>query len=268
MSSHHDEFRMEQMRVEDYEACLAIAIQSFTTRNPVIKHLKVTADELESIFRKDTKDSVKAGLCMTAKSNKNDEIVGFLFCHQCDFMLPEEDEKPPVGCNLRHSYDAGEALYLQAAWSYRTSIGLAQVARGETLRVVSGATAEGYEGKGVGTLLRCRLLEFARERGFRRVLVEAISPATIHIWGNKAGYELRAKMKLSEFVGANGIRHLEGIDPVDTEMAIFEGLVVDETTTTSFSDQVCRLFWLGVILCKYRRWFKPYEQQAISSTES
>jgi GNAT superfamily N-acetyltransferase len=257
--SSHGEFRIEQMRVEDYAACLAIAIQSFMTRNPVIQHLKVPGDELESIFRKDTKDSVKAGLCMTAKSNKNDEIVGFLFCHQCDFMLPEADEKPPIGCNLRHSYDAGEALYLQAArW---TSIGLAQVARGETLRVVSGATAEGYEGKGVGTLLRCSLLEFARERGFRRVLVEAISPATIHIWG-KAGYELRAKMKLSAFVGANGIKHFEMIDPVDTEMAIFEGLL-DETTY--FYDNVTWLFWLGVILSKHRRWFKSYEQATSES---
>ena len=252
--SSHVEFRIEQMHVKDYEACLAIAIQSFMTRNLVIKHLKVPGDELESIFRKDTKDSVKAGLCMIAKSNKNDEIAGFLFCHQCDFMLPEEDEKPPIGCNLRHSYDAGEALYLQAAWW--TSIGLAQVARGETLRVVAGATADGYEGKGVGTLLRCSLLDFARKQGFRRVLVEAISPATIHIWG-KAAYELRAKMKLSAFIGANGIQHFERIDPVDMEMAIFEGLV---DKTTSLSDNVSWLFWLGVILSKYRRWFKPYEQ--------
>ena len=113
MPSQEPEFRIEQMRAgEDYEACLALAIQSFTKRNPVIKHLQVPADKLGSIFRKDTKDSVKAGLCMTAKSTQTDEIVGFLMCHQCDFMLPEEEEKPPITCNLRHSYHAGESLYL------------------------------------------------------------------------------------------------------------------------------------------------------------
>jgi hypothetical protein len=50
-----------------------------------------------------------------------------------------------------------------------------------------------------------------------------------------------------------------------TEMAIFEQGLVDKETTY-FSDKVRWLFWLGVILSKYRRWLKPYEQA--TSTES
>lgn len=243
-----EEFTVAALDPSDYPECLDMAVKAFTSRNAAIIHLKVPADELKAIFRKDTQTSID--LCLVAK-NKSETVVGFLLCNQCDFMM---DEQKPTHSNLRHCYDVGEALYHRA--SRTTPIGLASVARGETLHVICGCTADGYEGKGIGTLLRSKLLLFAKERGFSRVLVEAISPATIHIW-TKLGYMLRSKTRLAEFRGEGGLKHFQGIEPVDTEYAIFEG-IVDEEKTSVIMDRMFCLFWLGVILCKNRRWFKSY----------
>jgi GNAT superfamily N-acetyltransferase len=254
-----NEFKVSPLDVKDHDFCLDMAVDAFTSRNALVVHLQVPPDELRSIFLKDTKESVKQGLCMVAK-NKNGDIVGFLFCNQCDFMLPDADMTPRHSM-LRHSYDVGEALYHRAARN--TSIGLAQVARGETLHVICGCSAKGYEGKGIGTLLRSKLLPFAQNRGFSRILVEAVSPATIHIW-TKLGYKVRSKTTLATFKGENGIKHFEDIDPPDAEYVIFEGIVNDEQT--SIFDRLFSAFWLGVIVCKCRRWFKPYVPPAETET--
>jgi predicted N-acetyltransferase YhbS len=233
----------------DYSTCLDMVVQSFVSRNAAIQHLQVPANELRQVFQQDTQDFI--ALSLVAKTVQG-EVVGSLLVNQCDFM---KDEMKPLHSNLRHFYDVGEALYHQAAWS--TQIGLASIARGETMHVICGGTKEGYEGQGVGTQLRRQLKEHARHHGFQRILVEAISPATIHIW-TKLGYHVRAKTRLRDFRGQGGVRHFANIQPPDAEYVIFEGLVDDTANKNSVWDRLCCAFWLAVILCKNRRWFKSY----------
>ena len=74
-----------------------------------------------------------------------------------------------------------EYLYYKCALDINCDIGIGSVITGKTLHVSAGGTAKGYEGKGVGTMLRKYVLTHAEKHSFDRVVVEPANGATMHM---------------------------------------------------------------------------------------
>eukprot|EP00548_Thalassiothrix_antarctica_P007530 CAMPEP_0194150106 /NCGR_PEP_ID=MMETSP0152-20130528/41559_1 /TAXON_ID=1049557 /ORGANISM="Thalassiothrix antarctica, Strain L6-D1" /LENGTH=181 /DNA_ID=CAMNT_0038852783 /DNA_START=92 /DNA_END=634 /DNA_ORIENTATION=- len=172
-----DGFRVEVMKEEDFDTCIDLAVQAFSTRNKAMMHLKVPRDVLRAEFKKEFYEPTKQGLGLVARDKSNDELAGFLFnVQQYPWYLPKGRGNP-----MKPLYDLGDEVYQEAI--VKTPLGLGAFVRGAVFRVGAGGTADGYEGRGVGMLLRSACIPFAKSKGyFRRVWVETISDATFHIW--------------------------------------------------------------------------------------
>ena len=79
-----DAFTVEVMKEEDFDTCLDIAVQAFSTRNKVVMHLKVPRQHLKANFKKDSYESMKQGLALVARDKSNGKLAGFL----CTFRDP------------------------------------------------------------------------------------------------------------------------------------------------------------------------------------
>ena len=89
---------------------------------------------------------------------------------------------------------------------------------GRAVRVCAGGTKGEHQGKKLQGRMRAVFLELAKERGFDRVVVETISPATEHIWRNKFGFTIRKQAAFRDFQNKAGDLPLD----VDGNMTIFE----------------------------------------------
>ena len=265
-----DGFTVEVMKEEDFDTCLDIAVQAFSTRNKVVMHLKVPRQHLKANFKKDSYESMKQGLALVARDKSNGKLAGFLFNVQ-QYPWP----KPlPKGDPLNPLYDVGDTLY-EKAFS-ENGIGLGAVVTGAVLRVGAGGTADGYEGRGVGTLLRSACIPFAKSKKvFRRVWVEPAHGATFHIWTNKLKYHLRSEIKFKDWkptkpsqiqqYGPDPWKDLDNGSNRIQKIGMCEGVIDEEEgglRRNCYDKACCYGFMLCALLCKCTCCWRKYTKSA------
>ncbi len=89
--------------------------------------------------------------------------------------------------------------------------GLWSAVQKRVARLSAGGTRAGYEGRGLGMRLRAEFVELARNRGFERIVVETISPATCHIWG-KLGFSILGRKSWEDRRRRDGSVPFNGIE--------------------------------------------------------
>ena len=246
----------------EYEECLEIAIDAFKNRNPCVKLLKPKEKELREMFIDGSKNGINNGLCLVCRDrNNNNDLAGFLFNQQLNVYNGHFKEPVKGKDKLYYMFKFAEYLYYKCALDINCDIGIGSVITGKTLHVSAGGTAKGYEGKGVGTMLRKYVLTHAEKHGFDRVVVEPANGATMHIWTNKCGpgYHLRTKEHFLPFKIDNH-QPFAGIDKKE-EMGIVEGIVNDDEFDLKNS-VCCKYCNFGFLMCNcYLCCFREYKNE-------
>jgi len=236
------------MRADEYERCVSIACEAFTSNNPVTVHLGTPPDAFRELVLAEVScaAAVDSGLSLVARA-EDGTLMAFLFLVAVDaahMSLPEHIPK------LHHGLATMAEIIDEAYDSALLRPGglcLASFTTGQALRCAFGGTAPSVNGKGVGKALRLRAVEVARERGFRTLLVEPGHGATRHIWTAYCHGTIRAEIPFDTYTAKSGGRPCKG---VEGSLAVCEVVL----RQSIWDHAVFRPMWLARLLWQMRDW--------------
>eukprot|EP00747_Dinoflagellata_sp_TGD_P170713 gnl/TRDRNA2_/TRDRNA2_202975_c0_seq1.p1 gnl/TRDRNA2_/TRDRNA2_202975_c0~~gnl/TRDRNA2_/TRDRNA2_202975_c0_seq1.p1 ORF type:complete len:281 (-),score=44.88 gnl/TRDRNA2_/TRDRNA2_202975_c0_seq1:51-893(-) len=206
-----ERYVIDFMKPEDYEKVMELDDEVFVSQNAVIKELGISKEAWRMLETWDTCQWDTTGCSLvTRDKEKGGEIIAFAITAPHN-LLREPDAKI-FGAMAERSpgflalFDvAGRTM--KEAWSSEEA-GLACSVAGRTLRFVAGGTKAGYEGLGIQKKMRAKILDLAVARGYDRMTVETVNPATKHIWVDKFGFRILSEGCFSEASMPDGTKRM------------------------------------------------------------
>jgi len=198
---HIDEerFSVEYLTPEEYEEVHRMQVDVFTEHNVEARCAKISKTTWDGFSRLLNHGWEKVGLTQIVRDRSSNDVVAFLFCKekgnegeplQIDFKELCEDS-PGLRRIVEHGgYFCGKAHHPPRL--------------GRALAIETGGTKSGYEGLGLATFLRHRLLRLAKQHGFHRLTVETSSMGTRHIYRDKLGFGVLAESRYYDWQAPDG----------------------------------------------------------------
>ena len=194
--------RIDRMLEQDFDECVAMCVNVFTTANRVVTFLREKREGSMQEFDADFRDysiaayrhCLESGLSLVARDEATGKIAAFLFLEK----LNAWNTHKPTMLEAAWIYDAGDALYGKALKEH--SRFYYPLIRNMVMHIHTGGTTAAYEGTGIGSVLRGFCEQHARAHGFESVTVEPAHPATRHIYEKKLGFTVLASMNLETYV--------------------------------------------------------------------
>jgi len=161
---------------------------SFVTREPLTCTIHAKVAEMTSFTRpiaRQALSNLNSILCrnsegkLIAVSLNEDLFAG-------EGIPAGNEEKTPFECIPEMIYRLEEQFVASLA---KESLGEKKV-----FHVFLGATREGFEGRGIGTIMRALCCIIAKEQGYEKIMAEPTSGATHCIWVDKLGLEVFGSM--------------------------------------------------------------------------
>lgn len=235
-----DGFTIERMQPEDYETAVHLSSEAFTSNNPIVKHLGISAKDWKTIVMGETPKEEAIKHSFVARRDTDGNIAAYLTLQKMD--IKRLAKTPP---NTIKGFDtikeSIESLYWMAMTPGGLSIG--PIVSGRTLHVANGGTNPGIGRKGLGKALRSYAVKYARDNGFAQVVVEPGHPATCHIWVNRLKFRKVAELLPSTIIAKDGSRPLKGIPDEVGRVWLCEHNIQENKRCTD-----SRCFWLCNVL--------------------
>ena len=210
MAEAEADFTISPMRPDEYDTCIDIAAEAFTTNNPMVMHLGLTLDEFKPLARQmcPRKRTVDTGLSIAARDSDG-KLLAFLFLQTLDLRKKEPTKDREKG---RFVHEAGSRAYDKACSKPPPhGLCLGSLTSGKALHCSMGGTSPSAAKKGIGKTLRLRAVEVARERGYNTLVVEPGHVATRHIWSKYCGGVIKGEQELSSFRTKKGEHPFQGV---------------------------------------------------------
>jgi len=204
------EFTIEVMRVDEWDRCVEMNSETFTTGNPLVKHLRISRDRWRRVMEgvASVEKTVDTGLSLVAL-DVNGQPLASLIMQAIDLRVVADRSSWQEHFGVVVLMEIIKEMY-QRSFS-PSKLGLGSMVAGLTLHVVSGDTLPAVQSKGLPVALREAAVKHARERGFNRMLVEAIHPATVHMWTD-LGFRTLSSTDVGDFtLQVNGSKPCRGV---------------------------------------------------------
>mmetsp|Transcript_17571 Transcript_17571/g.39817 ORF Transcript_17571/g.39817 Transcript_17571/m.39817 type:complete len:290 (-) Transcript_17571:92-961(-) len=195
-----ERFALEELQPKDHPKVMEIATQVFCHQNDVLNFLGVSQEAWHEVEMYDSQGWERDGLSLVARDlEAGGKIVAFLLATRLDLRKPPPDftKALEISPSLVRLFEIDGANRFPAMFhrEYRHASWLV----GRSCRVAAGGTMAGYEGRGLGLRLREHLVQLARAKGYDAIQVETISVATQHIWNERLGFDILARVPFRDF---------------------------------------------------------------------
>mmetsp|Transcript_23370 Transcript_23370/g.72793 ORF Transcript_23370/g.72793 Transcript_23370/m.72793 type:complete len:259 (+) Transcript_23370:164-940(+) len=206
-------FTIGEMRADEYDVCLDMAVSAFLTNNPMFVHTKMPQDVFRRFAQGDCsrEATVDSGLSLVAR-NADGSPIAFLFNKVADFSKTDPGQFSQLHPCFSHMLEGMEKLYAEAVLKPLSGLRLYSLTSGKTLHCALGGTLPAANGQGVAKALRLAAVELARKRGFNSLLVEPAHGATRHIWTKHCGARVQAELDFDTFRTASGEFPFAGVE--------------------------------------------------------
>ena len=215
-----DDIEVSPMKENEFYIALDIAANAFCKNNPVVSHLGIGRDVFKTFTRSEYSiEDVKTGLCLVARL-KGDERPARLkgdekpmaFLIMSDFDLTRRTSEMDLFIESNPKFkvmrEMTENIFTKACLNALLGNGLcigSMASRTKACWATLGGTFPGYEGRGLGKLLRKHAVELARKRGYNCLIVEPIHGSTRHIWTKYCRAEIMSEQPFEDFRSPSGI---------------------------------------------------------------
>jgi len=202
-----EDIEISTMREDEFERALDIAANAFCTNNPVVSHLGLKVEEFKKFTRSEhsVECNVKSGLSLVARLKGQNKPMAFLFMSDFDLTSRTDEMDKLIEANpklvvMREMTENIFELACMNAVLKGNGLCLGSMtSRTKTCWATLGGTFPGYEGRGLGKLLRKHAVEVARKLGYNSLLVEPIHGATRHIWTKYCRAEVMSQQNFDDF---------------------------------------------------------------------
>ena len=201
-----EDIEVSSMKENEFEIALDIAANAFVKNNPVVSHLGLSVE----VFKKFTRSehsidcNVKSGLSLVARVKGDKKPMAFLFMSDFDLSArtQEMDEFIESNPKLKVMREMTENIFTKACMNACVGNGLcigSMASKTKACWATLGGTFPGYEGRGLGKLLRKSAVELARKRGYNCLIVEPIHGGTRHIWTKYCHAKIMSEQTFEDF---------------------------------------------------------------------
>lgn len=195
------QFTISELRLDDLDKVLDLEARIFSSQNPLIQHCGLSAEEVRQLGEANASGWLASGCSLVIRdSQANGAIVAFALCEIWEPGFASAAASP-LEEKIIAAKPSAKALfevsgYLMAAAARSPALNVSSWLSRRTLRFCVGCTLSGYEGLGLQSRLREKVISLATERGFCNIVVSTANPATEHLW-KKFGFEVLATLPLS-----------------------------------------------------------------------
>ena len=189
-------FTIRLLCIADVAKVQQLLAESFVQREPLTDK-RLSVEEFLVLGRSIVSDAVEDGLSLVVTEEANGGGVNYISALISEDAGAEDEGGLPPGAHphIPRIY----ALLEELGRPFYDSLG-EQLQRGQVFHAAMGFTAAGYEGRGIGKVLRRCAVDLARSRGFAHVVVEATNPATQSIWVKHCGGTVHNTIRPGEWV--------------------------------------------------------------------
>jgi len=181
----------------------------FTADEPTTRWHGVVLEEFLPFARRYVQYCATSGLSFIARDNTSGKTIGFIFC--TDLTTNLEALGPEMSAFLSH-FDATIQL-IETLEAQYLNIGI--VEPGQILHVYQLGVCRKARGKSVSAVLIQRVLDFARERGYRTIVADCTGPVSRHSFEN-CGFENAGSLTYADFL----FRGIAFFDELEGEISL------------------------------------------------